>query len=282
MCWSGEASVLLATVGFSTTAYAVVRKESVALWAPLGYFSLMEALQAYTYVVINECGSQANQIATMLGYLHIVFQPFFCNALSLYFVPKEIRERIQIPVYGLCFFSAIYMLIQLYPFSWAGTCDMRRALCAARLCSVSGNWHIAWEIPFNGIGNWSIGIPLIGLSFFTYGLVMFVLPLLYGSWRVTLYHFVMGPTLASLTTDNKNEWPAVWCLLSIGFLIIVVKTPVRRWLFVSSWPLWPKARYTVRTGQKAPSTAPINIPGQPLANCENGEPLVGKRPLSSA
>ncbi len=253
MCWSGEASALLAAVGFSTTACAAVRKEPAALWAPLGYFSVMEALQAYTYVVINDCGSPANQIATLLGYLHIVFQPFFGNALFLYFIPREIRERIHIPVYGLCFLSAIYMLIQLYPFDWAGTCDLRRTLCGTRLCSVSGNWHIAWEIPFNGIGNRSIDIPLVGSSFLSYGLVMFVLPLLYGSWRVTLYHFVLGPTLANLTTDNKNEWPAIWCLLSIGFLIIAVSPPVRRWLFVRRWPLWPKMLYTVRTAQEAPA-----------------------------
>ena len=49
MCWSGEASAVLATAGLGTTAYAAYRKEPAAIWMPLGYFSLMELLQAFTY-----------------------------------------------------------------------------------------------------------------------------------------------------------------------------------------------------------------------------------------
>jgi hypothetical protein len=82
MCWSGEASVALAIAGLGTTAYAAYKKEPAPLWMALGYFSSMEALQAFTYSVIDQCGLPSNQIATMLGYLHIVFQPFFINMLS--------------------------------------------------------------------------------------------------------------------------------------------------------------------------------------------------------
>jgi hypothetical protein len=73
-----------------------------------------------------------------------------------------------------------------------------------------------------------------------YVLAGFVVPVLYGSWRFTIYHILMGPFLAKLLTDNPNEWPAVWCLLSIGLLLIVVKTPIRKWLYVRRW-WWGKA-----------------------------------------
>ena len=240
MCWSGEASTVLATVGIATTLYAAYKKEPFALWATLGYFSLMEALQAYTYLYIDQCGEPANQIATLFGYLHITFQPFFANAISLYFIPADVRKKIAPWVYSLCFASAIFMIIQLYPFDWAGVCDARRPLCGDQLCSVTGNWHIAWEVPTNGIGNifTELGWPLLDSGFVTYVAVVFFLPVLYGSWRMTTYHFIMGPFLAGLTTDNINEWPAIWCLLSIGFLIIVVKTPLRKYLRVTHWPLW--------------------------------------------
>lgn len=241
MCWSGEASTVLATVGLASTGYAALRKEPTPLWAALGYFSLMEALQAYTYTVIDECSNPANQIATFLGYIHIVFQPFFGNALALYFIPEKIQQRIAPSIYTMCFFSAVFMLIELYPFNWAGACNVARVMCAERLCSVSGNWHIAWEIPFNGIGNYFITLPALKFSFISYAFVMFILPFLYGSWRMTLYHLFMGPMIAELLTSNKNEWPAVWCLLTIGFLLIVVKTPVRRLLHVRRWPLWPRS-----------------------------------------
>ena len=78
-------------------------------------------------------------------------------------------------------------------------------------------------------------------GYISYELVGFFLPILIGSWRFTTYHVLMGPLLASALTSNVNEWPAVWCLLSIGLLLIVVKTPVRKLLYVRSWPLWPKA-----------------------------------------
>ena len=246
MCWNGKASAVLATVSLCATAYAAYKKEPTPLWLILGYFSLMEMLQAFTYLVINECSNPANQIATVLGYLHIAFQPFFINALSLYFIPERISKKIAFPVYTLCFASAIYMILQLYPFDWAGTCQMGRALCGPKLCSVSGNWHIAWELPFNGIGSFAYqgmlkltGMNLGNQFLISYGLPALILPLIYGSWRFTLYHWFMGPFIANLLTNNANEWPAIWCLLSIGFLMIVVITPVRKVLFVKDWWLWP-------------------------------------------
>ena len=176
MCWSGEASAVLAVVGIATTAYAAYKKEPAPLWMALGYFSSMELLQAFTYSVIDQCALPSNQIATLLGYLHITFQPFFINMLSMYFIPAHVLEKIQLPVYAVCFISAIIMLLQLYPFEWAGSCPLGRGLCAERLCSVSGEWHIAWEIPTNGILNfitvdsWASFLSTY-LSYFVAGIV---------------------------------------------------------------------------------------------------------------
>lgn len=43
-----------------------------------------------------------------------------------------------------------------------------------------------------------------------------------------------------LLTNDPNEVAAIWCLLSIGILLLVVKTPIRQFMFVKSWWLWPK------------------------------------------
>lgn len=242
MCWSGEASAALATVGIATTLYAAYKKEDPRLYLALGYFSAMEMLQAFTYPVIDQCHLPSNQIATIFGYLHIAFQPFFINMISMYFIPNVIRKKIEWPVYFLCFVSVIIMLLQLYPFEWAGSCELGRNMCAESLCSVSGDWHIAWNIPTNGMLNfitvdsWASFFSLYPSYFF----VGILLPAIYGSWRFTLYHFLVGPQLSMLLTSNPNEVAAIWCLLSIGILILVVKTPVREVMFIKSWPLWPK------------------------------------------
>ena len=41
MCWSGEASAALATVGFGTSGYVAYKGESKELWIPLFYFVCM-------------------------------------------------------------------------------------------------------------------------------------------------------------------------------------------------------------------------------------------------
>jgi hypothetical protein len=241
MCWSGQASAVPASAGIGTTAYAAYRKEPTAVWMPLGYFALMELLQAFTYSVIDQCDLPSNQIATLMGYLHITFQPFFINMVSMHFIPPQVRNRVAPAVYVLCFVAAIIMLLQLYPFAWAGQCDPSMPLCGTRLCSVHGNWHIAWEVPTNGMCNafaqsWAHGFP-------SYAITAFFLPVLYGSWRMTLFQVMLGPWLAALTTNNVREWPAVWCLLSIGLLATAVKTPIRRFLHVRKWWLWPPSWY---------------------------------------
>ncbi|MCX7338382.1 MAG: DUF5765 domain-containing protein [Alphaproteobacteria bacterium] len=244
MCWSGEASTVLATIGFGTCAYAAYKKKPTALWISLGYFSLMEALQAYTYSVIDQCSLPSNQIATLLGYLHIAFQPFFVNLISMHFIPDDVRKKIQGPVYCLCFAAAIIMILQVYPFDWAGVCTPTRPLCSKTLCSVTGSWHVAWNIPINGIGNSLLNIPIVLAYIFSgaypYTLVATVLPFIYGSWRVTLYLLLSGPLLAQLLTNNKNERPAVWCLLSAGMLLIIILTPLSNSLHVKKWLFYPK------------------------------------------
>jgi Family of unknown function (DUF5765) len=231
MCWSGEASTVLAAIGLASTTYVALKGEDKRLWLPLGYFSLMEALQAYTYTVIDDCDNPNNQMATLLGYLHIVFQPFLINLISLYFVPKEVREKIEFWVFSLVLVGAFTMIVSIYPFAWAEQCNPAFApFCGPRLCSIHGDWHIAWEMPRSLVG-WPFGVR-------AYALTAFILPILYGSWRMTLYHFATGPLLAKLLTTSLNELAAVWCLFSIGLLLIVIKTPIRKYLYVKSWPLW--------------------------------------------
>jgi hypothetical protein len=237
MCWSGEASAVLAATGFISTAYFYRQGESRALCSALAYFALMELLQAYTYTVIDQCWNPNNQIATFLGYMHIAFQPFFVNAVALHFIPQPVAKRIAALVYLLCFAAAVIFMLRIYPFSGSLFCfektyhlilsnlNFTMPFCGETICSTSGEWHIAWAIPANG----SIAMAN------AYVYAAFLLPLLYGSWKLVLYHFISGPLLAFLTTNNMNEWAAVWCLYSIGLLLLLIKTPIRHYLPVRTW-----------------------------------------------
>ena len=242
MCWSGEASAVLATVGFGTAAVLANKGESKQLWVPLTYFACMELLQAATYIYINLCDAPPNQILTLFGYVHIAFQPFFVNMVAMYFIPEPVRQKISTFVYSVCAAGAVAMLVKMYPFDWAGKCMIGlEAFCGSQACSVSGDWHIAWQLPLNGLKiDLSAHLPgvIYGLHGITYILVAFVMPVIYGSWRFVAFHILMGPILSMLTTRDPNEYAAVWCLFSIALCLSVIKSPIRRHLHVENWPFY--------------------------------------------
>ncbi len=229
MCWSFGASAILTIIGIVITFYLILKKRSPLLWVPLGYFVLMELIQALTYLSLNDCSSPANQMLTFLGYIHIIFQPFFINMFSMSFIPKKVREKIYGYVYAACFIFSILMLIQLYPFDWAGSCVAgAETMCGTPICSVSGNWHLAWNLPLNGID----------FGFSPYILAVFILPFIYGAWKLTLYNAVFGPMIAYFLTNNINERPAIWCLFSIAMMIIILTKPIMKWMQVKKWYIW--------------------------------------------
>ena len=237
MCWSLEASAALAVTGAAVTGYAAFTHKPKSLWIPLAYFTAMETLQAAQYTVVDICGIPLNQILTIVGYVHIAFQPFFINMVALYFIPVHIKERISKWVYLLCGFAAISMLVQLLPLSWAGQCLPGSMLCGQTLCTVTGSWHIAWNIPLNGLYN--ILYSMFNLPMPGYVLVGMVLPFLYGSWKFNAYQLLLGFYFAGLLTDNPNEQAAVWCLLSIGIAALMIgEKPIQKYLRVKKWWLW--------------------------------------------
>ena len=244
MCWSGEASGVLAAVGLGTAYYVASKGESKELWIPLTYFAFMELLQAATYIYINLCDNPNNQILTLLGYLHIAFQPFFANMVAMYFVPERIKLKIRTAVYSICAINALAILVKMYPFDWAGNCVAgTEGFCGSLTCSVSGSWHIAWQMPLNGLMSepvaWLLGFKW-GLHAFTYILAAFCMPLLYGSWRFVGFHYLVGPMIADILTNDPNEFSAVWCLFSIALCVSVIKSPVRKYLHVTSWFMYNK------------------------------------------
>ncbi|MGX1101099.1 DUF5765 domain-containing protein [Amorphus sp. MBR-141] len=220
MCWGLSASLTMVGIGTAATVVTAAQRRPAAIPVVIGYFTAMEGLQAAGYLVVDQCGNPVNQVITFLSVLHIIFQPFFINAFAMELVPEPVRRRARLAVYAACGLSAAVMLMQLYPFDWAGACRPGSSLCGAQLCTVSGEWHIGWEVPFNGMMiplEQLLGIPA---AFPTYALAVFAVPLAYGAWRFVLFHALAGPLLASLLTSDPNEMPAIWCLFSVGIVII--------------------------------------------------------------
>jgi hypothetical protein len=220
MCWSAGASVAMVAAGSVATVVAIRRREPVAIPTTFAYFTFMEGLQAAAYPVIGECGSPQNQVLALLSYVHIAFQPFFANWFAMTILGRVIGVPMRTVAWIACGASAATMLVQLYPFDWAGLCPLGEALCGREMCVIQGDWHLGWTIPYN---NALPPLPLpfgFTLVFPTYFVAAFVVPLFYGAWRFTLFHLLFGPILARSLTSNVNEFPAIWCLFSVGIIVI--------------------------------------------------------------
>jgi len=203
------------------------RGEPAAIPATLGFFTVMEALQVGGYAVLDQCGSRVNQADTLLSFLHIALQPLFINAFAMAVAPSIVSPQMRRVVFSLAGLATLLILLRLVPFDWAGQCKPGDTLCGPAFCVVSGNWHIAWEMPLNDMwGSFGRFFRDV-MPFPAYALSVFVLPLFYGAWRLVIFHAVLGPILASFLTDNPNEMPAIWCLFSIG-LVLVGLSPVVR------------------------------------------------------
>ena len=242
MCWSFEASVATACVGLGGSVYLAVKKAPLALSVTLGFYAAMELLQAFNYRVIDQCGNPYNEVFTVVSYFHILLQPFVMSFYSLHFLPDFLRKKVQVPVYILCFIAFFVFTLKLYPFSWAGVCvPGYEPLCGQPLCSYSGKIHIAWKLPLNQI----LSNPIDFITtkgphgiYFLIHFFYFVLPLIYGSWRIAFASYALGPFLVRFISYDPNESPAIWCTLGIGMLIVFSIPSLRKHFYVKSWYGW--------------------------------------------
>jgi hypothetical protein len=86
MCSSGEMSAFfaLSSIALAGIVYKSGRPNQMVV--AILYFGAMEALQTVQYMFVarpedgfSMCKNSTNQFLTVVGYLHIVFQPLFCN-----------------------------------------------------------------------------------------------------------------------------------------------------------------------------------------------------------
>ena len=236
MCWSEGASLAMVGLGTVATVVTVRRGDPGAIPFTIGFFTLMEALQVGGYWVLDECGLSANRNVTVLSYLHIAFQPLVINAFAMALAPVEVSAQMRRLVFALASLATAMLLLRLVPFDWAGGCKPGDPLCGTGFCTVSGTWHIGWEMPLNDMWR-AIGIPFADIIAFPfYFASVFLLPLIYGAWRLVVFHALFGPLLAMALTDNPNEMPAIWCLFSVGLVLIGLSPMIRVRVFGAARP----------------------------------------------
>lgn len=215
MCWSAPASLAIGAVGVGAAAYGHKKSVGYGFTMPIAFFSMMEFIQFFSYFFIGQCSFSANSWLTLISYIHISLHPVFMNMYFLHFYPRSWFTKML--VYSTTGSISIILLLKLIPFPGNTLCQIGQTLCGSTWCTVQGNWHLAWSIPYH-----IAPTPFDIVYYYVFG--FFIVPLMYRAWKPVLYTSIVGPTLAYyLASGNPQEWPAVWCLLSVPALLIGLK-----------------------------------------------------------
>jgi hypothetical protein len=209
MCFSENMSLAIGITGILSSIYFYNKNRYASIG--IGYLALMEIIQFFQYKVINQCKNKYNKLLTILGYIHICFQPLFFNIWLFAFT----KNPNFIFLY-MSFFAGLLLCSRLFFVKNNELCDtFNEPLCGKQTCAFSGNKHIAWNVRLRAPGKkWFT--PSIGLHFF-----MWVVPVLTTlQIKPILAMILTGPYLSLFLTDNIHEQPAIWCYTAIAQLLI--------------------------------------------------------------
>ena len=225
-----------------------VRKTAAVL-----YFGAMELLQAVQYIFVAVpddnyamCKSPTNQFLTVLGFVHIWFQPFFYHLAapsSWRKVNLKTRHENDI-VLRLCLAGGLwgiarYLLVAFWPdnpaaaarpsescpnYEWirdgydAGigwiTPNLPGHSCT--FISNTSTGHLAWATPMYQVTYY---VPSTSLHLF-----LMIAPrlVLKGDFLKGIAVLVTGPVMAGYLTKSLNEQASIWCFFSMFLCLSLI------------------------------------------------------------
>lgn len=258
MCFSPGISGFFAASSLVMAAICFYLKLPQGLAIGSLFFGSMELLQTLSYFVIAEpednfsmCANSTNQFLTLIGYLHIIFQPFMANVtfFSMHRTPNVTYRIVGDFIQRLCLFQSLWMLAryamavygpesyyagpptihcpnyELIREGYDGSHGYMTPNVPGHSCtfrSPSGTGHLAWAVP---LYQNTYLMPSASLHFF----MMFVPALVCAQHDhmlrfMTAVLFVTGPFFVNyFVTDVVGEQASVWCILSmVQFGLLVV------------------------------------------------------------
>ena len=240
MCFTKEWSITFTFSSFAIAAWVFTGKgiwKNLKKWQTTRiavlfiYFALMEFLQFFQYLVIDECENKFNKFLTVLGWFHICFQPYFSNlGFSALDTKNQNEERKEVWKVVLRitaasgFFMALRVIVPYFTTLQEGhfvlePCSSRdEVMCSEKTCTESGVYHLKWLFY---LVKPSYVFPTIAVHFIT----MFVTPVILGLHWASIILFITGPGLTLLFVKaHPAELASIWCFFSIGEAAITIAT----------------------------------------------------------
>ena len=236
------------------------------------FFFTMEALQAVQYMFLATglaspvCETMVNKVLTILGFIHICAQPYFCHIINESLSQKpstknkpEHNEKLlkyhhqYVIIKRLCILGG-FLLFLRWPLSYVDEWNTQESrpgvskewLRGETVCTFKTETmvHLGWSVPMSDSTYIMQGI---GIHSFLMFAPFFALYEKKGMVIQGCFLFLSGPFLASMITDNLMEQASIWCFSSIAQIAIMLLL-IRETLIVN----WSKAGVSMSTlGEQA-------------------------------
>jgi len=192
----------------------------------------MEFLQAIQYLFIaadlNDpmCDNIINKILTVLGFLHICFQPYFCHVINASLTKQAKYLDRYVVIKRLCLIGGgmlftRFLLAGAPGFSTQDVSGFQSTewLRGDKLCTFRGKYHLAWSVP---MADPTYVIPGAAIHSFCMFAPFFALYEKKGMVIQGVFLFAFGPYLAGWITPNLMEQASIWCFFSIAQIAIML------------------------------------------------------------
>ena len=234
LCFSMEMSAFFAAVGLFSSWWIWSRTNNGQLASGVFFFFTMELLQVFQYMIIAPnidsplCETIINQVLTLLGFLHICMQPYFCHVINASLTKNAKYIDRYIVIKRLCIIGGGMLFVRhflavLPGYSTLSFKDNQYAstewLRGEKLCTFKGNYHLAWSIP---MADPTYVIPGAAIHSFLMFAPFFALYEKRGMVIQGCFLFAFGPFLAGLISPNLMEQASIWCFFSISQIAIML------------------------------------------------------------
>jgi len=294
MCFSFEMSVAFAAVGLFSSWWIYSKTNNTALASGVFFFFTMEFLQAIQYLFIANdlsdpiCDTMINKVLTVLGYLHICLQPYFCHVINASLTKNAKYLDRYVVIKRLCLIGGGLLfgrfLISGFPgFSTMDVSDFKSTewLRGEKLCTFRGNLHLAWSVP---MADPTYLVPGAAIHSFCMFAPFFALYEKKGMVIQGTFLFLFGPYLAGWVSPNLMEQASIWCFFSIAQISIMLFF-IRETLIINwgrSGPHQSLVSGAVGTSTNGKETNGKEANGKPTNGKEtNGKPTNGKEKVTN-
>jgi len=229
MCFSLEMSAAFAAVGLFSSWWIWSKTSNNGLAAGVFFFFTMELLQSIQYVFIAEsitspiCDTFINQFLTVLGFLHICLQPYFCHVINASLTKNQKYLEKYVVIKRLCLIGGAMLFTRfLLANTWEQTLGNQKStewLRGDNICTFRGNYHLAWSIP---MADPTYVIPGAAIHSFLMFAPFFALYEKKGMVIQGIFLFAFGPYAASIITPNLMEQASIWCFFSVAQIAIML------------------------------------------------------------